>query len=139
MCSRGKASKTYGYIAFWMAQNIALVALNGHLSIFRWINFYTFENLDVWVWDPKPVYKLQNSSGYGTGVPIAFDHYHFGSGCDAVLVMIAEVYNCVTCYCVTVSTSHSSVGNNRSPPWVLRSMSRLWHNYMPGCEIMIKQ
>ena len=40
--------------------------MNGHLPIFRWTNFYTFKSLGVWVWDPKPVYRLQNSSGYGT-------------------------------------------------------------------------
>ena len=30
------------------------------------VNFYTFESLGVWVWNPKPVYWLQNGSGYGT-------------------------------------------------------------------------
>ena len=33
---------------------------------FGWINFYTFDSLGVWVWDPRLVYQLQNSSGYST-------------------------------------------------------------------------
>ena len=40
--------------------------MNGHFVIFRLINFYTFESLGVSVWDPKLVYRLQNSSGYST-------------------------------------------------------------------------
>ena len=58
----------FGYFTFWIAQKEHLVGLvhKGHLSIFRWINCYTFESLGVWVWDPKLVYRLQNSSGYGT-------------------------------------------------------------------------
>ena len=64
--SRGKAPENLGYFTFWIAQNIALAALNGHLSIFRWINFYTLESLGIWFWDPKPVCWLQNSSGYDT-------------------------------------------------------------------------
>ena len=56
--SRGEAPKNFGWIA--------LVALNGRLSIFSWINFYKFESLGVWVWDPKLVYWVQNTSRYGT-------------------------------------------------------------------------
>ena len=40
-----------------MAQNI-------HFSIFRWINFYTFQSLGVWIWNLEPLYQLQNNSGY---------------------------------------------------------------------------
>ena len=40
--------------------------MKGQLSIFGWIIFYTFDSLGVWVWDPRLVYWLQNSSGYGT-------------------------------------------------------------------------
>ena len=42
----------------------------GHLSIFRLINFYTFESLGACVWYPKLVYQLQNSSGYVTDLPL---------------------------------------------------------------------
>ena len=43
-----------------------------NLSIFRWINFYTFESLGVSVWNSKSVYQLQNSSGYGTATKLEF-------------------------------------------------------------------
>ena len=43
-----------------------------NLSIFRWINFYTFESLGVSVWNPKSVYQLQNSSGYDTATKLEF-------------------------------------------------------------------
>ena len=31
------------------------------------LHFHIFESLGVWVWDPKPLHWLQNSSGYGSG------------------------------------------------------------------------
>ena len=40
--------------------------MNGHLLIFRWIYFYSFDSLRVWVWDTKLVYWLHNSSGCST-------------------------------------------------------------------------
>ena len=40
------------------------VTMNGDKSFT--LNFYIFEKLGVWVWDPKLVYQLQNSSGYST-------------------------------------------------------------------------
>ena len=50
----------------------------GHLSIFRWINFYTFESLGACVLNPKPVYRLQNSPEYGTEIIIIIIIcYHF--------------------------------------------------------------
>ena len=53
---------------FWLfcILNISKHSSRGYLSIFRWINFYTFESLGACVWDLKPVYQLQNCSGYGT-------------------------------------------------------------------------
>ena len=44
--------------------------MNSRLSIFRWINFYAFGSFGVWVWDPKLVYWLQNSSGYALDASI---------------------------------------------------------------------
>ena len=38
---------------------------NGDESFTR--HFYIFESVGVWVWDPKPLHWLQNSSGYGSG------------------------------------------------------------------------
>ena len=52
-------SEYFDYFTFWIAQN-------GHLYISTLINFYTFESLRVWVWDPKPIYRLQNSFGCST-------------------------------------------------------------------------
>ena len=41
-----------------------------NLSIFRWNNVYTFESLEVCVWDTKSVYQLQNSLGCGTATKL---------------------------------------------------------------------
>lgn len=64
-----KPWKIFGFFAFWIAQDRTLwnKCMSVHLSNLRLINFYTFESLGVWVWDPKPVNRLQSSSGYGTG------------------------------------------------------------------------
>ena len=60
--------KNFGYFAFWISQNIAFVGLWQQLQkLTPEIN--TFERLGVWVWDSKPEYQLQNSSGYSTAVP----------------------------------------------------------------------
>ena len=62
---------------FWLfcILNSSKHCSHGHLSIFRWINSYTFDSLGACVWDPKPVYRLQNSSGYGTASEILTEFY----------------------------------------------------------------
>ena len=47
-----------------------------NLSIFRQINFYTFDSLAPWVWDLKPVYRLKNRSGYNTGQSCHYSVWH---------------------------------------------------------------
>ena len=73
--SRGEAPEHFGYFAFWIAQNMAVVTLQqrAHCGTSAWTviclfldEFLHFWEFGAWVWDPKPVYRLQNSSGYGT-------------------------------------------------------------------------
>ena len=47
--SRGKAPENFGYLHSEYLKTLVLWLMNSHLSIFRWINFYTFESLGVWV------------------------------------------------------------------------------------------
>ena len=51
---RGKTLEFFGYFAFWIAQNITLLALERWRKLTPEIS--TFEDLGVWVWDPKLVY-----------------------------------------------------------------------------------
>ena len=66
--SRGETLEIFGYFVFWIAQNIALCLCNKKHWWKLTPEINTFEHLGVWVWDPKPVYRLQNSSGYGTDI-----------------------------------------------------------------------
>ena len=68
LLKRGSRAKPWKVLAIlhFECQNIILMALNSHLSTFSWINFYTFESLGLWVWNPRPAYWLQNSSRYST-------------------------------------------------------------------------
>ena len=69
--SRGEAPGSFGYFTFWNRSKHrcrgSATTNSDNLSIFRIINFYTLKSLGVWVWDLKPVLRLQNSSVYVTG------------------------------------------------------------------------
>ena len=64
--SRGKAQKNFDYFAFWITQNITIMALQQQPVTKPYSRNQHFDTLEVWVWGPKPVYRLQNTSGYGT-------------------------------------------------------------------------
>ena len=51
--SRGKTLEIYGYFAFSIAQNIALLALQQGTLMKLTPEINTFERLRVWVWNPN--------------------------------------------------------------------------------------
>ena len=72
---RGRPSKFWLFCILNSSKNCSCGSAtkkDNNLSISKWISFYTFKSLGVWVWYPKPVYQLQNSFGYGTATKLEF-------------------------------------------------------------------
>ena len=63
---QGQNPGNFGYFAFWIAQNITLSSATRKIDKSLTPEINTYEHLQVWVWDSKPIYQLQNSSGYDT-------------------------------------------------------------------------
>ena len=69
--SRSKAPENFGYFAFWIAQNIAFLALSPRMmtkACTRNQQFWEFQGLSLGSQTSIPVW-VQNSSGYGSADP----------------------------------------------------------------------